>query len=193
MYLVGLCIYIYIYISRHFISSRILLSAGTLFVPRISFYVKILGVFKTKFRGHSVAQFVAELGHKPQGRGFDSLWQIFFSPTWFFRPHCGPQSRLSLNKKEYREYFLGGKDGRRVRMTTLPLLCADCIEICESETSETLRAYSGLYRGSFYRLLPETNFRWKFDELPGTLEIEAVFITSGLHAVRLSYSFIAEH
>ena len=79
MYLVGLCIYIYIYISRHFISSRILLSAGTLFVPRISFYVKILGVFKTKFRGHSVAQFVAELGHKPQGRGFDSLWQIFFS------------------------------------------------------------------------------------------------------------------
>jgi hypothetical protein len=31
--------------------------------------------------------------------------------------------------EEYQEYFLGGKGGRRVELTILPPLCADCLEI----------------------------------------------------------------
>jgi hypothetical protein len=30
---------------------------------------------------------------------------------------------------EYQEYFLGGKGGRCVGLTTLPPSCADCLEI----------------------------------------------------------------
>jgi hypothetical protein len=31
------------------------------------------------------------------------------------------------NKNEYQEYFLGGKGGRCVGLTTLPPSCADCL------------------------------------------------------------------
>ena len=31
------------------------------------------------------------------------------------------------NRNEYQEYFLGGKDGRCVGLTTLTPLCADCL------------------------------------------------------------------
>jgi len=33
------------------------------------------------------------------------------------------------NKNEYQEYFLGGKGGRCVRLTNLPPLCTECLEI----------------------------------------------------------------
>jgi len=39
-----------------------------------------------------------------------------------------------------------GKGGRCVGLTTLPLSCADYIEICELQTPETLWALMRLYR-----------------------------------------------
>ena len=48
------------------------------------------------------------------------------------------------NKNEYQEYFLLGKGGLCVGLTTLPFSHADCLEIWESQTSETLRAGPGL-------------------------------------------------
>ena len=38
-------------------------------------------------------------------------------------------STLSSNRNEYQEYFLEGKGGRYLGMTTLPPSYADCLEI----------------------------------------------------------------
>ena len=43
----------------------------------------------------------------------------------------GPGIDSASNRNEYREYFLGGKGGRCVGLTTLPPSCADCLEIWE--------------------------------------------------------------
>ena len=52
--------------------------------------------------------------------------------------------RVPLNRNEYQEYFLGGKGGRCVGLTTLPPSCADCLEIWEPQPPGTLRACPGL-------------------------------------------------
>jgi len=52
-----------------------------------------------------------------------------------------PPTEMS-NRNEYQEYFLGG--GKGVRLTTLPPLCADCLEICEPQPPGTLRDCPGL-------------------------------------------------
>ena len=57
-----------------------------------------------------------------------------------FRPHYGPGVDSASNRNEYQEYFLGGKDGRCVGLTTLPPSCANCLEIWESQSSGTLWA-----------------------------------------------------
>jgi len=44
----------------------------------------------------------------------------------------------------YQKYFLGGKDGRCVGLTTLSLSCDDCLEIREPQPPGTLRACPGL-------------------------------------------------
>ena len=44
------------------------------------------------------------------------------------------------NRNEYQEYFLAGKDGRYVRLTTLKISCADCFEILEPEPPGNFRA-----------------------------------------------------
>ena len=41
-----------------------------------------------------------------------------------FRSHYGPGVDSSSNRNKYREYFLGVKSGRCVRLTTLPPSCA---------------------------------------------------------------------
>ena len=41
-----------------------------------------------------------------------------------FRSHYGPGVDSTSNRNEYQEYFLGGKGGRCVRLTTLPPSCA---------------------------------------------------------------------
>jgi len=53
------------------------------------------------------------------------------------------------NRNENQEYFLGGKDSWYVGLTTLPLSCADCLEIWEPQPPGTLRGCPGLYRDCF--------------------------------------------
>ena len=90
-------------------------------------------------------QLVDILRYKPEDRGFDSRWCHWnFSLTYSCRPHYGPGVDSASNINEYQEYFLGGKGGRCVRLTNLPPSCADCLEIWEPQTSETLRACPGL-------------------------------------------------
>ena len=48
------------------------------------------------------------------------------------------------NRNEYQEYFLVGKGGRYVGLTTLPPSCADCQEIWELEPSGPIRACTGI-------------------------------------------------
>jgi len=60
-----------------------------------------------------------------------------------------PRVDSVANRNEYQEYFLEGKEGRCVGLTTLPPSCADCLEIWEPQTPGTLRACPGLYRDSF--------------------------------------------
>jgi hypothetical protein len=66
--------------------------------------------------GYAVAQLAEALCYKPEGRGFD-----------YFRPHYVPEVGSASNRNEYQEYFLGGKSGRCVGLTTLPPSCADCL------------------------------------------------------------------
>ena len=95
--------------------------------------------------GHAVAQLVDALRYKPEGRGFDYRWYHWnFLLTPPFRPHCGFGVDSASNRNEYQEYFLRGKGGRRVGLTTLPPSCADCLEIWEPQPPGTLRACPGL-------------------------------------------------
>jgi len=64
--------------------------------------------------------------------------------TYSFRPHYGPLVDLASNINEYQEYFLGGKGGRCVMLTTLPLSCAEYPEMWETQPPGTLRACPGL-------------------------------------------------
>ena len=48
--------------------------------------------------------------------------------------YCGSDLNIAVphtKRNEYQEYFLGGKGSRCVGLTTLPLSCADCVEIWE--------------------------------------------------------------
>ena len=72
---------------------------------------------------------VKALRYKSAGRGFDSrLCHWNFSLTLSFRSHYGPGVDSASNRNEYQVYFLGGKDGRYVRLTTLPPSCAVVIK-----------------------------------------------------------------
>jgi hypothetical protein len=70
--------------------------------------------------------------------------------------HYGPGVDSASNRNEYQEYFLGGKGGRRLRVTTLPPLCADCLEIYEPQPPGNIRASSGPQWDSFTFTLPLT-------------------------------------
>ena len=48
----------------------------------------------------------------------------FFFDIKSFRSHYGPEVDSASNTNEYQEYFLRGKVGRCVRLTTLPASCA---------------------------------------------------------------------
>ena len=87
---------------------------------------------------------VEALCYKSEGRGFDSQWcHWIFSMTKFFRPHYGPEVDSNSNRNEYQEYFLVGKGGRCVELTTLTPSCAECLEIWEPQPPGTLRACPG--------------------------------------------------
>ena len=63
--------------------------------------------------GHSVVQLVEALHYKPEGHGFDSCWCHYCH---------GVYSASSRN--ECQEYFLGGKEGWCLGLSTLPPSCA---------------------------------------------------------------------
>ena len=50
----------------------------------------------------------------------------------------------AFKRNGYEEYFLVGKGGQCVGLTTLPSSCADYLEIWEPQHPETLRACPGL-------------------------------------------------
>jgi len=58
--------------------------------------------------------------------------------------HYNPVVDSASNWNKYQEYFLGGKGGRCVGLTTLPPSWADCLEIWEPHPPRTLRAIPGL-------------------------------------------------
>jgi len=57
-----------------------------------------------------------------------------------------------LVTNEYQEFFLVGKGGQSVRLTTLSPF-ASCHEIWEPQPTGTLRARPSLYRGLLYLIL----------------------------------------
>jgi hypothetical protein len=98
-----------------------------------------------------VAQLVEALRYKPEDRRFDSRWcHRNFLLTQSFRPHCGPGVDSAFDGNEYQEYFLVGKGGRCVGLTTLPPSCADCLEMRETQPPENLRACPGPVMGLLY-------------------------------------------
>jgi len=64
----------------------------------------------------------------------------FFIDIKSFRSHYGLAVNSASNRNEYQEYFLEGKGGRCVRLTTFSSSYADCLEIWEPHSPESLRA-----------------------------------------------------
>jgi len=77
--------------------------------------------------GHEVAQLVEAMRYKLEGRGLDSRWCHWNFSSGRTRAR-GADS--ASNRNEYQEYFLRGKGGRCVGLTTLAPSRADCHEVC---------------------------------------------------------------
>jgi len=91
------------------------------------------------------AVWVKALRYKQEGRGFDSRWCHWnFSLKQTFRAYYGPGVDSASNRYEDQKYFLRGKGGRCIQLTTLPPLRADCLEIWEPQPPGKLRASPGL-------------------------------------------------
>ena len=89
-----------------------------------------------------MAQLIKALHNNPEGCSFDS-----YSVTGIFIDKilpADPGINSASNRIEYQEYFVGGKSGRCIGLTTLPLSCANCFEICVLQTPEALRACTGI-------------------------------------------------
>ena len=81
---------------------------------------------------------------QPEVRGFCYQWCNWnFSLTQSSRPRYGPGIESSSNRNDYQQHF------RCVRLTALPLPCADFHVIGEPRPPGTLRACPGLYRYCF--------------------------------------------
>ena len=74
--------------------------------------------------GASGGVVVKALHYKPAGRGFDFRWchwNFFFNPSG---RTMAPGINAASNRNDYQVYFLVGKGGRCIRLTTLPPPCA---------------------------------------------------------------------
>jgi hypothetical protein len=78
--------------------------------------------------GAAVAQLVEALSRRGAGSIPDCVIGIFHWHNPFGRTMALEIDSAS-NRNEYQEYFLRGKRGRSVGLTTLPPSCADCLEI----------------------------------------------------------------
>ena len=69
----------------------------------------------------------------------------YFIDIKSFRSHYGPGIDSASNRNEYQEYFLGGKGGRCLWLTTLPLFCTVVIKSGTNflEPSGPLQACNG--------------------------------------------------
>jgi len=67
-----------------------------------------------------------------------------------FRPHYDPGVDTASNRNEYQEYFLGGKCGRCVGLTTLPHSGTDCLEIWGASTYWNPQGLSRSVMGLLY-------------------------------------------
>jgi len=66
--------------------------------------------------------------------------------TYSFQSHCGTGIDSASNRNEYQVYFLGGKGGWCVRLTTLPPSCAVVMKsgnLKFLELSGPLQAFNG--------------------------------------------------
>ena len=80
----------------------------------------------------AVVQLVEAPCYKAEGRGFEiSLTKSLLGST------------QPLTEMSTRNVSCGGKGGRCLQLTTLPLSCADCLEIWEPHPPGTLRACTG--------------------------------------------------
>jgi hypothetical protein len=80
-----------------------------------------------------VVQMVEALRYKSEGRGFASRWVHWdFSLTLSFRPHYGYSIDAAPNRNEY---YLGGKGGLCLGLTSFLHSCTDCLEILAALTS----------------------------------------------------------
>jgi len=83
------------------------------------------------------------------------LWVQFLLVSFEFFIHVilldalWPGVDSASNRNGYQKYFLGGKGGWCVGLTTLPPLCAECHEIWQPQPAGTLRACPGLSRDCF--------------------------------------------
>jgi hypothetical protein len=87
------------------------------------FYYKTIFIWGSRWRSW-LRHFATN--RKVAGSIPDDVSEIFHS-------HCSPGVDSASNRNEYQEYFLGGKRGRCVWLTTLPPSCADCLEIWEPQ------------------------------------------------------------
>jgi hypothetical protein len=104
--------------------------------------------------GHAVVPLVEAPCYKPEGRGFDSRgcrWT--FSLTYSFRPHCGPGVDSVSNRNVYQEYFLGGKGGRCVGLTTLTTYMCRLSSNLGASTSWNPQGLSSSVMGLLYLYL----------------------------------------
>ena len=119
---------------------------------------------------YCILSILSTLLHQLEGGGFDSRWR-----PWKF---LLSQSLLLLyadeidsasNTNEYQEYFLGGKGGRCLRLTTLPPSCS-VLKSRSLKVLEASRATQGLlylyqylchHRASHF-MLPTNSSRSRF-------------------------------
>jgi hypothetical protein len=81
-----------------------------------------------------VTQLVEALCYKPGVRVFDSRWCHWYNPS----------VDVVCNTNEYQGYFLGGKCGRCLGLTTLPTSWDVCLELWEPQPAGTIRDCPGL-------------------------------------------------
>jgi len=60
-----------------------------------------------------------------------SLFPVCVHDFQYLFTEGGPWVDSASNRNEYQEYFLGGEGGQCVGLTTLPPLCANCLQIGE--------------------------------------------------------------